>query len=84
MQISLILSVLGVAIVFGSLIFAAINMGLSAKRFFDGADDNFGNVFMGHMGAMIGMAIGGLIAIIGALTGGWTIFQSYIIPFLQK
>jgi hypothetical protein len=84
MQISLILFVLGVVIVFGSFIYAAVNMGLSAKRFFDGTGDNFGNMFMGHIGAMIGMVIGGFIAAIGAFTGGWAIFQSYIIPFLQK
>lgn len=84
MQISLILFVMGIVIAFGSFIYAAINMGLSAKRFLDGTDANFGNMFMGHIGAMISMVIGGLIAAIGALTGGWTIFQSYIIPFLQK
>lgn len=84
MQISLILFVLGIVIAFGSFIFTMVNIGMSAKRFFNGTDDNFGNVFMGHIGAMIGMGIGGLIATIGVLTGGLTIFQSYIIPFLQK
>jgi hypothetical protein len=70
---------LGIAIVFSSFVVAAGNMGRGAKAMFADFDQPlshgrhnvdhgmsaFGKMFGNHIGAMVGMAIGGLVTFIG-------------------
>lgn len=66
------LIILGLVIAAGSFIFAAVNMGKQVRDVFAGDSDpfsGFAGMFTRHIGAMIGMVVGGLIAAIGVVLG---------------
>lgn len=79
----LTLIIVGALVSVGSFIFAALNMAKQAKNFLGGdADDmvsGFGGMFTRHIGAMIGMLVGGVILAIGLVLGGIQLIQ----PLLQ-
>jgi len=62
--------IVGLVIGFGAFVYAAKNM-MSDGGSFDG-------MFKNHIKAMIVMALGGLIATIGFLLGGWQILQGLL------
>ena len=61
--IALVLSVVGVTIMFGSFVFAAVNMGRSFSTF----DNSFDASFQNHIKAIVGLALGGLCAALGGI-----------------
>lgn len=61
----LILLIGGIVLAFGSFIFAVVNMGFGAAKTMKGKRSSFGSMFVGHLGAMIGMACGGMMSAIG-------------------
>lgn len=82
--IPVILFILGTIISFGSFIFALLNMGFGILNALNGKFDLFVLMFVGHIVAMIGMAIGGLFTTVGTYLGGWTLLKSYILPYLSN
>jgi len=76
------LIVVGALIAVGSFIFAAVNMAKQAKNVFDGdfdkASSGFGGMFTRHIGAMIGMVVGGAILSIGLIMGGVQLIQPFV------
>ncbi len=63
MSLALILIIAGLLFSFGAFIFAAINMFRGVSR------GDMGGLFTGHIGAMIVMALGGLLFAIGVIIG---------------
>lgn len=65
------LMIVGGLIAVGSFIFAAVNMGRQVKNTFSGDADKvfsgFGGMFSRHIGAMIGMALGGATFVVGLI-----------------
>lgn len=75
----------GVTIAFLSVLFILVSWAIGFIRFFrSGGDEGIAGIFCGQIGGMIGMVVGAFIAFIGALMGGWTLFQTYLIPLLQR
>lgn len=68
MSLPLVLVIVGLSISLGAFAFAAINMfrGMSSKDPFSGFD----SMFKGHISAMIVMAFGGLLFVIGLILAG--------------
>lgn len=68
MSLSLAFIILGLVISLVAFIFAAINMlrGMTKEDQFSGFD----SMFEGHIGAMIAMAFGGLLFVIGLILAG--------------
>jgi hypothetical protein len=65
------LMIAGVIIVAGSFVFAIFNMGRQAGNVFRGDADrafsDFGGTFTRHLGAMVGIVIGGLMFFVGLI-----------------
>ena len=55
--------IVGISFVLGSFIYAALNMG----RAFSAGHHSFDKMFRSHVGAMIGMAVGGVITLISGV-----------------
>lgn len=75
------LIVVGLVIAVGSFVFAAVNMGKQVRDVFAGDADpfsGFGGMFTRHIGAMIGMVFGGLIAVVGAIIGIVQLVQMFV------
>ena len=62
MSLALTLIIAGLLLGFGAFVFAAINMFRSVTR-----EGSFSGFFKGHIGAMIAMAFGGLLFLIGII-----------------
>lgn len=62
MSLGLVLLIVGLLVVFGSFVFAAVNM---ARMVTGRGNASLSGGFTRHIGAIIGMATGGLVAIIG-------------------
>lgn len=84
MTIAAILFILGILIAFGSFALSAISVGIVAARFLRGNGKVPAGFIPRFIGGMIGMLIGMFIAMIGAASGGWVFFQTYILPLLHK
>ena len=69
MTYGIALIIAGVFIVASSFIFGLINIGKQARTIFKGDTEKtvsgFGETFARHLGAIAGLAIGGLIAFVG-------------------
>ena len=66
MSAPLILFIVGAVITFLAFVFAVINMLFGIAS---GTDDGIAKMFLGHLGAMIAMALGSLLAVIGIVWG---------------
>ncbi len=64
MTFPVLLIIIGLLIVFGVFVFAAINMMRG------GTGGDFDSMWRGHIGAMIAMAFGGLLFVIGLILAG--------------
>ncbi len=73
MSLALLLIITGLIIGFGAFVFAAISMlhGVTGKDPFSGFD----RLFKRHIGAMIAMAFGGLLLLVGLIIGGFDILN---------
>ena len=60
--------VAGALVSVSSFIGAAANMARGFKSFGEGNVGGIGGVFAGHLGAMVGMIIGGFISFVGVIT----------------
>jgi uncharacterized protein (DUF2062 family) len=58
-----VIFIVGISFVLGSFIYAALNMG----RAFSDSHFSFDSMFQSHVGAMIGMAVGGVITLISGV-----------------
>lgn len=65
MKRALIVIISGGVIGFGSFFFALINMGLGALNAVNGNFESIIMMFAGHLGAMAGLAFGGLVSSVG-------------------
>lgn len=77
------LIIFGVVVVGGSFAFAAVNMGKAASSMFGENNSSdlfsgFGGMFKRHIGAMVGMMLGGLISTIGVVIGIVQIVQLFL------
>ncbi len=65
------LMIVGGSVAVGSFVFATVNMGRQVKNVFSGDADKafsgFGGMFSRHIGAMIGMVLGGVIFVVGLI-----------------
>lgn len=71
MELHTIAMIAGAVVVAGSILFALINMGVHSSAVFsddvDGSFSVFEGFFIRHVGAMIGMIIGGLAFVLGLI-----------------
>lgn len=67
MSLALVLIIVGLLIIFGAFVFAAINM---LRVVTSRTSSGLGGMFVGHIGAMVGMAFGGLLFVTGLILAG--------------
>lgn len=65
MKRALIVFISGCVIELVSFLFALLNMGFGALSAFNGNFQNIATMFVGHLGAMAGFAIGGFVCMVG-------------------
>lgn len=68
------LAIIGIVVTVIAFIFAAANMAKAV-----GGKRDFGNTFTSHLGAMMGMAIGGGVAMVGFILVGVALVQKFVL-----
>ena len=81
MELVIALIISGVVLCFGAFVFAALNMGRQANKTFSGDFNSeargFGGMFGRHIGAMIAMAGGGVLVVLGFIFGSIELLQHF-------